>query len=65
VVTIQFEVSWVVTPCCAGGGSTNLWNDGNLPQHYTASRSRRHGLVLWWLFCAHARTSIATTLYKL
>jgi len=45
----QVEVIWVVIEVRAAtnslhpedGGSMDLWNDGSLPQHYTASQPRR------------------------
>jgi hypothetical protein len=39
-VKIEVEFFWVVTPC-EDEGSTDLWNVGILPQHYTASQPRR------------------------
>jgi hypothetical protein len=37
------EVFWLVTPCSVvvGGGIMDLRNVGILPQHYTASQTRR------------------------
>jgi hypothetical protein len=60
-VKIQVEVFWVLKPCSVvlgyqlqlhheDAGSMDLRDVGILPQHYTASEPRRHGLGLQKLY---------------